>query len=577
MGAARDRKEKPAKLRRDKRVPKSGDLCHPFSSPYDETNVLFAKGGNTMLTRRGLVATGVIAAMPIAARRARAATPTDTIVMGKAIDDVVALDPAQAYEFTSIEVGVNIYRKIVSPDLNNLSKIGPDLAESWEVSSDGKIFTFHLTKEAPFASGKPLTSADAEFSLHRAIILNLTPGFILTQFGFNKDNVAQLIRATDPHTLVIELPKPAATSFVLYCLSAEVGGVVEKETVLAHQEKNDLGNQWLNYHSAGNGPYQLTSYQPVDHIVLDANPHASSPPVTKRIFIRHVKEPAEQLLLLQHGDIDMARNLTSDQLKASAGDPKLLRFTSPTTNQMYIAGNEAYAPFAKPEVRQAIKWAIDYDGIQKNIVPDTYIVNQAFEPTMIMGAVTANPFKHDPDKAKALLAQAGYSQGFSATLDHYSEPPYTDIAAAIQADLGAIGIKVSLLAGVRKQVFTKMRARQHQLVINEWFPDYFDPNSNAQAFNANPDDSDNSPMKIIAWRCHFHDTELTDEVAQAAIELNTQKRIELYHKMQQQAWDRSPIVFMLQQKDVTLARENVEDFHLGPQSDFIRYNETKKT
>jgi peptide/nickel transport system substrate-binding protein len=530
-----------------------------------------------MLTRRAMMAaSAAAAATPVAARRADAATPADIIVMGKGIDDIVALDPAQAYEFTSIEVGVNIYRKIVSPDLNDLSKIGPDLAEQWEVSSDGKTFTFHLTKDARFASGKPMTAADPEFSLHRAITLNLTPGFILTQFGFTKDNVAQLIRATDPHTLVMELPKPAATSFVLYCLSAEVGGVVEKETALAHQVKNDLGNQWLNNHSAGNGPYQLTSFQADDHVILDANPHAAVAPATRRFFIRHVKEPSEQLLLLQRGDIDMARDLTSDQLRATASDPKFHRYTSPSTNQMYIAANEGYAPFSKPEVRQALKWAIDYEGIQKNIVPDTHIVNQAFEPTMILGALTTNPFKHDPAKAKALLAQAGYPQGFTATLDHFSERPYSDIATAIQSDLAAVGIKVSLLAGVRKQVFTKMRARQHQLVINEWFPDYFDPNSNAQAFNANPDDSDNSPMKIIAWRCHFHDPELTAEVAQAAEELDTAKRVALYHKMQRQAWERSPIVFMLQQNNVALARKNVEGFHLGPQSDFIRYEKTKK-
>jgi len=530
-----------------------------------------------MLTRRTLMAAGAAAATaPVVAGRAHAATPANMIVMGKGIDDIVALDPQQAYEFTSIEVGVNIYRKIVSPYLDNLSKIGPDLAEHWEVSSDGKTFTFHFVKDARFASGKPMTSADAEFSLHRAVTMNLTPGFIITQFGFNKDNVAQLIRATDPHTLVMELPKPAATSFVLYCLSAEVGGIVEKETALAHQVNNDLGNQWLNSHSAGNGPYQLTSFQAEDHIILDANPHASTPPATKRIFIRHVKEPAEQLLLLQRGDIDMARDLTSDQLRASAGDANLRRYTSPSTNQMYIAGNDAYAPFAKPEVRQALKWAIDYEGIQRNIVPDTYIVQQGFEPTMILGAVNTNPFKHDPDKAKALLAQAGYAQGFTATLDHYAEKPYSDIAAAIQSDLAQVGIKVSLIAGVRKQVFTKMRARQHQLVINEWFPDYFDPNSNAQAFNSNPDDSDNSPMKIIAWRCHFHDPELTAEVAQAAAELDTEKRIDLYHKMQQEAWDQSPIVFMLQENNVALARKNVDGFHLGPQSDFIRYDKTRK-
>ena len=83
-------------------------------------------------------------------------------------------------------------------------------------------------------------------------------------------------------------------------------------------------------------------------------------------------------------------------------------------------------------------------------------------------------------------------------------------------------------------------------------------------------------MKIIAWRCHFHSKELTDEVAQAAAELDSQKRVELYHKMQQQAWDQSPIVFMLQQEDVAMARENIVDFHLGPQSDFVRYDKTRK-
>jgi peptide/nickel transport system substrate-binding protein len=523
-----------------------------------------------------MLAAGSAAVAAPFSNRARAATPANTIVMGKGIDDVVALDPAQAYEFTSIEVGVNIYRKLVSPNLDNLTQIGPDLAETWDVSSDGRKFTFHLTKDARFASGNAMTSADAEFSLHRAITLNLTPGFILTQFGFTKDNVAQLIRATDPHTLEIELPKPAATSFVLYCLSAEVGGIVEKATALAHQVKDDLGNQWLNNHSAGNGPYQLTSFQADDHIILDANPHAAVPVATKRIFIRHVKEPAEQFLLLQRGDIDMARDLTSDQLKAAANDANLHQFTSPTTNQMYLAANEGYAPFAKPEVRQALKWAIDYDGIQQNIVPQTYVVNQAFEPSMILGAVTKNPFRHDPDKAKALLAQAGYAQGFPVTLDHYSEQPFVDIATAIQANLSAIGLKVSLLAGTRKQVFTKMRARQHQLVINQWFPDYFDPNSNAQAFNANPDDSDDSPMKIIAWRCHFFNKQLTEEVAQAAAELDTEKRVDLYHTMQQQAWEQSPIIFMLQQKDVALARKNLVGFHLGPQSDFIRYEKTRK-
>lgn len=530
-----------------------------------------------MLTRRALMAAGaVVATSPIAATRSRADTPANLIVMASEIDDAISFDPAQAYEFSTIEIDANIYQKLIAPDLDDLSKIAPDLAERWEVSPDGKSFTFHLKTNALFASGKPVTAADAEFSLHRAVILNRTPGFILTQFGFTKDNVAQLIRATDPHTLKIDIPKPAATSLVLNCLGANIGGIVEKAAALAHQEKDDLGNKWLSTHSAGSGAYQLRDWAADDHIILDANPHAAPGPATKRIFIRHVKEPSEQLLLLKRRDVDIVRNLTSDLLKDVDTDQALQKIVSPTTNQMYVAGNGGYAPFAKLEVRQAIKWAIDYDAIQKHITPDTYSVNQAFEPSMIMGAVTTNPFKRDPDKAKELLAKAGYPQGFSATLDHFSEHPYADIATALQANFADVGIKVSLLPGTRKQILTKMRARQHQMVMNEWFPDYFDPNSNAQAFCANPDDSDDSPMKIIAWRSHFDDPELTAEVSQAAAELDTGKRIALYQKMQQQSWDQSPTAFMLQQNAVAVARKNVTGFQLGPQSDFVRYAKTRK-
>src|SRR5262245_13092878 len=92
---------------------------------------------------------------PVATSSSRAATPANTIVMGKQIDDIIALDPAQACEFTSIEVGVSIYRKLVSPDLDNLSKIGRDLAEHWDVSNDGRKFTFRMAKDTRLTSGRP--------------------------------------------------------------------------------------------------------------------------------------------------------------------------------------------------------------------------------------------------------------------------------------------------------------------------------------------------------------------------------------------------------------------------------------
>ena len=106
--------------------------------------------------------------------------------------------------------------------------------------------------------------------------LNKTPGFIVTQFGFNADNVEKFVRAVDDYTLEMKLPTEAeATSFVLYCLSANVGSVVDMKTVLANQTNNDLGNGWLKTHTAGAGPYRLTSWQASDHVITDANPNSA--------------------------------------------------------------------------------------------------------------------------------------------------------------------------------------------------------------------------------------------------------------------------------------------------------------
>ncbi|MGH7068148.1 MAG: ABC transporter substrate-binding protein [Acetobacteraceae bacterium] len=530
-----------------------------------------------MLTRRAVLTAGAATAVaPQFAREAASATPAGIVVMAKQIDDIVSFDPAQSYEFTDNEVDGNLYRKLVVPDPLDPSAIKGDLATNFEITPEGRRITFHLRDDARFASGRSLTAADAEFSLRRAARLNLTPGFIITQFGFTKDNVAGLIRATDTHTLVVEVPEVAAPSFVLHCLSANVGGIVEKETALAHQEGGDLGNRWLTSHSAGAGAYQLTSWAANDHVIVDANPHSGIPTATRRIVIRHVKDPATQLLMLRRGDADIARDLTSDLLKSIGGERDFHSVSSPQLTSMYLAANQNVTALTRPEVQQAMKWAIDYEAIARNITPGTWTVDQSFLPAGLFGALSSNPFHRDVAKARSLMAAGGYPDGFAVTMDYISAPPYSDIAEALQADLGAIGIKVSLLPGTQKEVITKMRARQHQLLLLYWGSDYFDPNSNAQAFCANPDDSDASPLKIIAWRCHFQNKPLTAEAAAAAREVDSAKRLALYEKMQRQFWDQAPITFLLQKNAVAVLRSNVSGFVMGAEPDFTRYHEIRK-
>ncbi|HME27212.1 MAG TPA: ABC transporter substrate-binding protein [Acetobacteraceae bacterium] len=531
-----------------------------------------------MLTRRTLLASSAAAvAAPAVLTQARAATPKGIAVMARRIDDIVSFDPAESYEFTNGEVDGNCYRRLIRPNLDDVTKIEGDLAESWTVSPDGLTFTFKLRRDAKFDSGNPVTANDAVFSLHRVVKLNKTPGFIITQFGFKPDNVEQMIRALDDYTLEMKLPEEAeATSFVQYCLSANIGSVVDMKTAMANQTNGDLGNAWLKSRTAGAGPYKLTEWAASDHVIIDTNPQAAEKPLMRRIVIRHVADPSAQLLLLQKGDVDMARDLTSDQLKSVAGDKDLTVVSSPQGTSMYIAMNQTMPELQKVQVHQAIKWAIDYDAIANNITPNTWSVCQSFLPDALPGALKSNAFKKDVAKAKQLLAEAGLANGFAATMDYVNTSPSSEIAQAIQADLAAIGIKLSLLPGDQKQVITKTRARQHQLAMLRWGTDYFDPNSNCQAWCENPDDSDQSKLKILAWRSHFVDQELTSESQAAVRELDPAKRIALYHKIQQQFMERAPFAMLLQQDAVTVLGKGVSGFKVGPMPDYTQYSKITK-
>ena len=522
-----------------------------------------------MLTRRTLLATtAVIAATPVAT--AFAATPKDVVVMAKQIDDIISLDPQESFEFSGNEVGGNVYQRLVRPEVANPDKLAGDLAQKWDISPDGLTFTFTLKTGPKFASGAPVTADDVVFSLQRAVILNKTPGFIITQFGYTKDNVEKLIR-NEGGKVVMTLPESQAPSFVLYCLSANIGGVVEKKVAMANAKDGDMGNGWLKTNSAGSGPFQVKSWKASEAVSLEANPNSTVKPHAKRLIIRHIPDPSAQLLSLEKGDIDIARNLETEQLKSIAGKKEFTPVASAKASSMYLAMNQTHPALAKPEVRQAIKYAIDYAAIQKNIVPNTWLVSQAFLPKGLPAALTDQPFEKNIGKAKTLLLQAGLPNGFEVTLDYISTAPYADIAQAVQANLAAIGIKATLLAGEQKQVITKTRGRQHQLALLVWGSDYFDPNSNAQAFCYNPDNGDSPKLKTLAWRSSWQDSELTKMVLANVKELDTKKRIAVYEKMQQIHQDRSPFAFILQQQEVATMGKGVSGFKVGPMSDLTDY------
>src|SRR5918993_2802687 len=190
----------------------------------------------------------------------RAETPKDGLVLADFIDDMISLDPAEVFEFSAAEIQAQIYDRLVTYPPDDVSKLEGLIAESWTVSDDGLQVTFKIRPGITFHSGNPLTAQDVAYSIQRVVKLNLSPGFILTQFGFTPENMAETIKATDDATLVLTLDKPYAPTFLLYCLTAGVGSVVDSKLVREHEQDGDMGHGWLKTNSAGSGPFKLRAW-----------------------------------------------------------------------------------------------------------------------------------------------------------------------------------------------------------------------------------------------------------------------------------------------------------------------------
>jgi peptide/nickel transport system substrate-binding protein len=509
---------------------------------------------------------------------AYAATPADTLVEGFAIDDIISMDPAEAFELSTAEVTGNTYDLLVRLDLSDTSKVKGDLAESWTISDDGLTYTFKLRPGLKFASGNPLTAADIAWSFERVVKLDKSPAFILTQFGLTADNVAEKAKATDDTTFVFTVDKAYAPSFVLNCLSATVGSVVDQKLVSEHLKPmtpsddykfdNDFGNEWLKTNSAGSGVFTLREWRANEAVVMDRNDnYYGEKAKLARVIYRHMKESSGQRLALEAGDIDVARNLEPNDLDAIAKNADIVATSAPKGTVYYISLNQKNETLAKPEVRQAFKYLIDYDAIGSTLIKGIGEIHQTFLPKGVLGELDENPFKLDVAKAKELLEKAGLKDGFSVTMDVRSSQPVTGISESIQQTAGQAGIKIEIIPGDGKQTLTKYRARNHDIYIGQWGQDYFDPNSNAQTFVSNPDNSDDAQIKTLAWRNAWDIPDLTKQTEAALLEKDSAKRADMYKALQQKALDESPFVIIHQQLEVAGLSDKLKGFALGPSFD----------
>ena len=511
------------------------------------------------------LAVAASAALTLAlAPAAFAETPADTLVIADKIDDIVSIDPAESFEFSGNDMLNNVYDTLVELDPADLGTLVPGLAESWSLADDGTTYTFKLRDGVKFHSGNPVTAEDAAFSLQRAVKLDKTPSFILDQFGFTADNVDEMIKATGPLELTITTDKPFAPSFFYAALTSVVASVVDKAVAMENETDGDFGYEWLKTNTAGSGAYSLRQWKANESYILEANEdYWRGAPAMKRVFVRHVPEPATQRLLLERGDVDIARKLTPVDVEGISGNPDVKVVDEPRGQIMYVSLNQTKEKLSNPKVIEAIKYLIDYDGMANSFLKGQYMVHQAFLPKGFLGALEEKPYTFDVDKAKALLEESGAGD-ISVTIYVRNDQDRLEMAQSFQNTLGQAGIKAELRTGTGTEILGEYRARNHDIYLGQWGPDYSDPNTNADTFARNPDNSADAGLTgYLAWRNAYPATKETPLTEAAVLELDTDKRKAMYEEIQRISQAESPFAPMFQRIEQVASRKGVEGFSAG--------------
>ncbi len=317
----------------------------------------------------------------------------------------------------------------------NFQKLQGDLAESWDVSPDGKQITFHLRKGLTWHDGQPLTSEDVKFSID--LIKNPDSAAINTsRFSSVKE-----VTTPDPQTAVFNLTQPNAP--LLDVLTVTL--ILPKHALASITAKDLVKSNWWSTNPIGSGPFKWSKYVPDQYVeLLPFDNYWRGKPKLDKLIDRYFKDSSSALIALRAGDIQFTY-LTSDEASTVKNDPNLSTLSGPSQVLNLLNFNQKDKRFQDVRVRQAFMYAIDRKSIVDQLYKGSAQVASCIYTNQNYLAKDANAYAYDPNKAKALLKEANWDSIKGQPIDlltYYSDQLSTDILATMQQMLAGVGIDV---------------------------------------------------------------------------------------------------------------------------------------
>ncbi len=497
------------------------------------------------------------------AGRARVARQdADTTLIFAAGTDADALDPRQTNTQEGYIACANIYDCLVLYDLGKTT-LRPGLAERWEVSENGLEYTFNLRQGVKFHDGADF-NADAVVTWFNSIKEG-APG---SQYDASRmpymepffTGLIDTVEKVDDFTVKMVLPRPYAP--LLANLAIPIGGIPSPNAIAA-------GIDQLAVNPVGTGPFRVadaSAWTRGSQLVVTANPdYWGGAPKLERVIFSVVPEGSTRLQQVEAGDIDIAWGLTPDDVRKAQDNPDLQIVEEAGLNTNSVQFNVSKDVFKSKEVRQALNYAINKEELSAGLYDgDMVPAGGVLPPVDWAFSEDLKGYSYDPDRAKELLAAAGYNDQnkLTFTLWAYTVPrgynPAGDrLATAVQEYWRQVGVEAEIQTAEWTQYLANRRANQYEVSLGGWMGDNGDPDNFLYSLLA----SENVGQSNTSW---YANPQVDELLVQAQEATDQEERKRLYQQAEQIIVEDAPWVFLGYQKHQVVTSTTLQDFVIQP-------------
>ena len=510
---------------------------------------------------------------------ALAAAAKDTFIYGMN-SAVRTMDPIKTISSECMALHWNMYDTLASFDPPYYNLFMPRVATSWETSPDASEFTFHLRDDIKFTSGNKLTAHDVAFSVARGIYANYPVYGSLPSF-LDPDNIEVL----DDYTIRFTLTNPFA-GFVAFMANPKTS-IIDKKTLEPQMSapmdnpESDFGTPYLDENSLGSAQFKLKTWERNKRVVLERNEGYWGPaPKLTYLIDLHVADPTTQRFMLQRGDIDMARDMTTDMAMEFLDypNPDISIYKTEVFQGTGINMNpHPGTAFADKNARNAVKWAINYQEIIDKLAKGNAI---RLSGPIFKGLLGAQPEKdyyyYDPERAKEYLAMSGHPNGFEFTINFGTGAgtgiPWETLVVKEQSDLAKIGITMKLEQVDWPIMDNKLFAEGGGDYEAEqmWFGLLFADPEACWSLMGRP------KTGIVLGPSSYTNDAMDEASLKAATEPDIKKREQMYFDLNEWFADDGPFAFCYQPVILMPMRSNVKGYDYNAQLTQINWHKLYK-